>query len=106
MNKPAFQGIKQHSPTKPALIFVSSRRQTRFTALDMIAFLVGEDNPRQCLDMDVEEMDKIISTIKDQNLRLTLAFGIGIHHAGLVERDRKTVEELYVNMKIGRKCQK
>ena len=30
----------------------------------------------------------------------TLAFGVGIHHAGLVERDRKTVEELYVNIKI------
>ena len=29
-----------------------------------------------------------------------MAFGVGIHHAGLVERDRKTVEELYVNMKI------
>jgi len=100
MNKPAFQGIKQHSPTKPSLIFVSSRRQTRLTALDMIAFLAGEENPRQWLHMDVEEMDRIISTIKDQNLRLTLAFGIGIHHAGLVERDRKTVEELYVNMKI------
>ncbi len=32
--------------------------------------------------------------------RLFLAFGIGMHHAGLVERDRKTVEELFVNQKI------
>ena len=45
-------------------------------------------------------MDRIIANIKDQNLKLTLAFGVGIHHAGLVERDRRTVEELYVNMKI------
>jgi replicative superfamily II helicase len=29
-----------------------------------------------------------------------LAFGIGMHHAGLVERDRKAVEELFVNQKI------
>ena len=29
MNKPAFQGIKQHSPTKPVLIFVSSRPGSR-----------------------------------------------------------------------------
>ena len=50
--------------------------------------------------MDDEDMDRIISTIKDHNLRLTLAFGIGIYHSGLVERDRKTVEELYINMKI------
>ena len=50
--------------------------------------------------MDDTEMDRIIANIKDQNLKLTLAFGVGIHHAGLVERDRKTVEELFVNMKI------
>ena len=36
MNKPTYQAIQQHSPTKPALVFVSSRRQTRMTALDLI----------------------------------------------------------------------
>jgi activating signal cointegrator complex subunit 3 len=41
MNKPAFQAVQQYSPTKPALIFVSSRRQTRLTAFDLIAFLAG-----------------------------------------------------------------
>ena len=50
--------------------------------------------------MDESEMERISETIKDQNLRLTLAFGIGMHHAGLVERDRQTVEELFVNQKI------
>ncbi|KAK6170205.1 hypothetical protein SNE40_018656 [Patella caerulea] len=45
-------------------------------------------------------MENIISGIKDTNLKLTLAFGIGIHHAGLIERDRKTTEELFVNSKI------
>lgn len=38
--------------------------------------------------------------MKDENLRLCLSFGVGIHHAGLVERDRKLVEELFVNRKI------
>ena len=42
MNKPAFQAIQQHSTNKPSLIFVSSRRQTRMTALDLIAYLAGE----------------------------------------------------------------
>ena len=46
MNEPAFRGIKQHKPTKPSLLFVSSRRQTRLTAIDLVAFLVGEDNPK------------------------------------------------------------
>ena len=38
--------------------------------------------------------------IKDENLRHTLSFGIGMHHAGLTESDRKIVEDLFVNKKI------
>ena len=45
-------------------------------------------------------MENIISGIRDSNLKLSLAFGIGLHHAGLHERDRKTCEELFVNTKI------
>ncbi|XP_029451214.1 activating signal cointegrator 1 complex subunit 3 isoform X1 [Rhinatrema bivittatum] len=100
MNKPAFHAIRSHSPAKPVLIFVSSRRQTRLTALELIAFLATEDDPKQWLNMDEREMNDIIVTLKDSNLKLTLAFGIGMHHAGLHERDRKTVEELFVNCKI------
>ncbi|KAK7157184.1 hypothetical protein R3I93_008608 [Phoxinus phoxinus] len=100
MNKPVFQAIRTHSPAKPVLIFVSSRRQTRLTALDLIAFLATEDDPKQWLHQDEREMTDIISTARESNLKLTLAFGIGMHHAGLHERDRKTVEELFVNCKI------
>lgn len=46
------------------------------------------------------QIEDIIATVRDSNLKLTLAFGIGMHHAGLHERDRKTVEELFVNCKI------
>jgi len=45
-------------------------------------------------------MNDILENINDSNLKLTLAFGIGLHHAGLQDRDRKTVEELFVNNKI------
>ncbi|XP_067305469.1 activating signal cointegrator 1 complex subunit 3 [Pseudorasbora parva] len=100
MNKPVFQAIRTHSPAKPVLIFVSSRRQTRLTALDLIAFLATEDDPKQWLHQDEREMTDIIATTRESNLKLTLAFGIGMHHAGLHERDRKTVEELFVNCKI------
>ena len=100
MNKPTFAAIRQHAPHSPALVFVSSRRQTRLTALDLIAYLAAENNPKQWLHMPEEEMDNILDNIKDVNLKLTLAFGIGLHHAGLEERDRQTVEELFVNNKI------
>lgn len=32
MNRPCFAAIRELSPTKPTLIFVASRRQTRLTA--------------------------------------------------------------------------
>ncbi|CAH1802861.1 unnamed protein product, partial [Owenia fusiformis] len=100
MNKPTFQAIRLHSPDKPVMVFVSSRRQTRLTGLDLIAYLVADENPKQWLHMEEMAMENIIVGIKDSNLQITLAFGIGIHHAGLHERDRKTVEELFVNQKI------
>ena len=38
--------------------------------------------------------------IKDANLRHTLQFGIGLHHAGLTESDRSVVETLFCAQKI------
>lgn len=56
MNKPTFAAIRTHSPTKPVLVFVSSRRQTRLTALELISFLAAEDNPKQWLYMPETEV--------------------------------------------------
>uniref|UniRef100_A0A8K9XUX2 Helicase C-terminal domain-containing protein n=1 Tax=Oncorhynchus mykiss TaxID=8022 RepID=A0A8K9XUX2_ONCMY len=100
MNKPVFQAIRSHSPAMPVLIVMSSRRQTRLTALELIAFLATEDDPKQWLHQDKTQMTDIIATVRESNLKLTLAFGIGMHHTGLHQRDRKTVEELFVNCKI------
>lgn len=124
MNKPAYAAICTHSPTKPVLIFVSSRRQTRLTALDLIQvkirpvteyyistetflrnnisvqFAASDEHPRQFLSLPEEELQMVLSQITDQNLRHTLQFGLGLHHAGLNDRDRSLVEELFANNKI------
>jgi len=100
MNKPAYAAIKTHSPEKPVIIFVASRRQTRLTAQDLITYCGAEDNPRQFLTMEEYELDDILARIKDVNLRFSLQFGIGLHHAGLVDQDRKVVEHLFVDRKI------
>lgn len=44
MNKPAFNHIKKFSDGKPVIIFVSSRRQTRLTANDLISFSQMENS--------------------------------------------------------------
>jgi activating signal cointegrator complex subunit 3 len=99
MNKPAFNAIRDFSDRKPVLIFVSSRRQTRLTALDLIS-LCANENSNSFLRIPTDEMKNIVELITDENLRHTLSFGIGMHHAGLVEGDRKIVEDLFYNSSI------
>ena len=100
MNRPTFMAIKNHSPSKPVIVFVASRRQTRLTAKDLINYCGMEDNPRRFLRMDEDDLQLNLSRVKDEALREALSFGIGLHHAGLVESDRQLVEELFANNQI------
>ena len=50
--------------------------------------------------MDPEEIAAISEFIKDDNLKQTIQHGVGMHHAGLEEGDRKKVEALFVKKKI------
>ncbi|KAI9893762.1 MAG: hypothetical protein M1814_005978 [Vezdaea aestivalis] len=100
MNRPTFLAIKTHSPAKPVIVFVASRRQTRLTAKDLINFCGMEDNPRRFLHMSEEDLQVNLTRAKDESLKEALSFGIGLHHAGLVESDRSLSEELFANNKV------
>ncbi|ROW16805.1 hypothetical protein VPNG_01737 [Cytospora leucostoma] len=100
MNRPTFLAIKSHSPDKPVIVFVPSRRQTRLTAKDLINYCGMEDNPRRFLNMEEEDLQLNLSRVKDEALQEAISFGIGLHHAGLVESDRQLAEELFLNNKI------
>lgn len=100
MNKPAFLAIKRHSGAKPALIFVPSRRQTRLTAQDFIHMCGNEENPRRFLHMSDDELADVLERVSDETLQLSLQFGIAIHHAGLVDEDRKISHELFEQQKV------
>lgn len=83
MNKPAFQAILTYSPERPVLIFVSSRRQTRLTALDIIGLCASDDRPKRFLHVtDENEIEQIVTAVSDETLKRTVAFGVGMHHAG------------------------
>lgn len=100
MNRPTFLAIKAHSPDKPVIVFVASRRQTRLTAKDLINYCGMEDNPRRFVRMSEDDLQLNLSRVKDDALQEALSFGIGLHHAGLVEADRQLAEELFANNKI------
>ena len=100
MNKPCYAAIKQHSPDRPSLIFVASRRQTRLTAFDLISFAAGDQDPKIFLGCDDDYINSIATSIQDEALRHTITFGIGLHHAGLSSGDRDVVERLYLSGEI------
>lgn len=101
MNRPTYLAIKNHSPNKPVIVFVASRRQTRLTAKDLINFCGMEEDPRRFLHFDSEDdLAHTLSAVKDEALKEALGFGIGLHHAGLVESDRTMSEQLFAANKI------
>ena len=76
------------------------RSQTRLTALDLIAYCSADERDTQFVNLHPSELEPLLATIKDGALKHTLAFGVGIHHAGLCESDRTTVERLFVSQAI------
>jgi activating signal cointegrator complex subunit 3 len=96
MNKPCYAAIREHSPTKPVIIFVASRRQTRLTALDLINYAASDQNPSTFLGCSDEYALSVADTLHDASLRHTISYGIGLHHAGLSSHDREKVENMFL----------
>jgi hypothetical protein len=65
-----------------------------------LQFAAADERPRQFISMSQEEVEAVVAQVQDGSLKHTLQFGIGLHHAGLSEKDRTLVEELFVNNKI------
>lgn len=100
MNKPCYNAILNYAGSRPTLIFVSSRRQTRLTAFDLISLCVTDENPYRFVKMTDEEMTNTLMKVKDSHLKHVIQYGVGIHHAGLTNEDKTIVEDLFLNLKI------
>lgn len=57
---------------------------------------MGNDSPQQWVHMAEDELEEVCAGVRDSALKHTLQFGIGLHHAGLNDRDRTLVETLFV----------
>jgi pre-mRNA-splicing helicase BRR2 len=72
MAKPAYQAIMRHSPRKPVIVFVPSRRQTRLTAVDILTFSAAEINPdsesarSRFLHVKEEDIQPFLEKINDK----------------------------------------
>ena len=101
MAKPTYNAIVGHSPDKPAIVFVPSRKQAQLTAIDLITYASASGESSRFLRIQSEKMSVVLETIKEPALAQTLAQGVGFIHDGLLKSDRSRVEALYRDGVIG-----
>jgi pre-mRNA-splicing helicase BRR2 len=95
MAKPAYLAVTTLSPDKPAIIFVPSRKQTRATARDLLTAAVGDDDEDRFLNVEVEQIQKLLDRVQEGALAEALSHGIGYYHEALSQSDKRIVKHLY-----------
>ena len=71
MMKPVYNSICRHSPKKPVVIFVPSRKQTRLTAVDILTFCAADLQPHRFLHCEPESLEPHLKHIKDKVHKIT-----------------------------------
>jgi pre-mRNA-splicing helicase BRR2 len=97
MIKPAYLSIKHHSPAKPVIIFVTSRKAAREVAVDLITFVDAEpeEGGQKFLHCDAKELEPHLANVQNRTLREALSVGIGFYHAGLSAVEKAVVQRLF-----------
>lgn len=95
MTKPTYQSIIKHSPKKPVIVFVPSRRQTKLTALDLLTFSGAENDAQRFLHCTEEDLQPFVKRLNDKTLKETVGYGVAYLHEGLSEGETKIVEQLF-----------
>lgn len=105
MAKPVYNSIVGHSPDKPVIVFVPSRKQAQLSAIDIMTFAAASGKPNRFLRIEAGEFAPLLASrnwiVKEPALADTLSRGVGFLHSGLTKSDRHIVEELYRNGVIG-----
>ena len=97
MAKPTYHAICRHSPDKPVIVFVPSRKQTRLTAIDILTFCAADVQPDRFLHVKEKDLEPYLEKISDKTLRETLSNGVAYLHEGLSDLERKIVESLFTS---------
>ncbi|KAG1730314.1 putative RNA helicase, partial [Suillus lakei] len=95
MSKPAYLAIVEHSPTKPVIVFVPSRRQCRLTVDDLLIHCGADSNSDRFLNIEEADLQPHLDLINDKGLVDCLKHGIGYYHEALDKKDRSIVGRLF-----------
>ncbi|CAD6222868.1 unnamed protein product [Miscanthus lutarioriparius] len=101
MTKPTYTAITQHAKnSKPALVYVPTRKHAMLTALDLCAYSSVEGAGTPFLLGSEDEMDTFTRGVEEETLKNTLKCGVGYLHEGLSELDQELVTQLFLGGRI------
>ncbi|XP_054265192.1 U5 small nuclear ribonucleoprotein 200 kDa helicase isoform X1 [Macrosteles quadrilineatus] len=95
MGKPVYNAILKHSPHKPVIVFVPTRKQARLTAIDLLTFTAAEGQPNRFFHAEEEDIKPFLDRMVDKTLKETLSQGVAYIHEGLSKSDHRLVEQLF-----------
>ncbi|GAB1286851.1 U5 small nuclear ribonucleoprotein 200 kDa helicase [Peromyscus eremicus] len=95
MAKPVYHAITKHSPKKPVIVFVPSRKQTRLTAIDILTTCAADIQRQRFLHCTEKDLIPYLEKLSDSTLKETLLNGVGYLHEGLSPMERRLVEQLF-----------
>ncbi|GLH06524.1 Putative U5 small nuclear ribonucleoprotein 200 kDa helicase [Gryllus bimaculatus] len=95
MSKPVYNSILKHSPHKPVIVFVPTRKQARLTAIDLLTYTAAESQPNRFFHAEEEDIKPFLDRMSDKTLKETLSQGVAYIHEGLTASDHRLVEQLF-----------
>ncbi|KAL7981319.1 hypothetical protein Chor_002215 [Crotalus horridus] len=95
MAKPVYHAIMKHSPKKPVIVFVPSRKQTRLTAIDILTTCASDVQRHRFLHCTEKDVAPYLDKLNDNTLKETVVNGVGYLHEGLTSMERRVVEQLF-----------
>ncbi|WVF70387.1 hypothetical protein IAT40_005177 [Kwoniella sp. CBS 6097] len=95
MAKPAYLAMVEHASNKPTICFVSSRKQCKLTANDIMTYCLADEDEGRFLNVEKEDLEPHLERLHDQDLAETLRYGIGYYHEALSKIDKKIVTTLF-----------
>lgn len=102
MAKPIYSAITKHSPGKPVIVFVPSRKQAQLSAIDLLSYASASGNPQMFVPLAYRDsIDFQVAGIRDSSLLHACTQGVGFLHPGLCAGDKEIVERLFSSSEEG-----
>ncbi|EGF82711.1 hypothetical protein BATDEDRAFT_34385 [Batrachochytrium dendrobatidis JAM81] len=95
MTKPTYLAISSLAETKPAIIFVPSRKQSRMTAVELLTLCLADGDRKKFLHCSDEDIQPYLQRINDPALVQTIEYGVAFYHEALGKSDKAIVESLF-----------